>query len=304
VNKESLIAIGREVENAWLVRSRTLVPTDRKAAGKALRAFRKTLDKKEAPAAKIQWVQSPMEGMIKAATQLSLGAASRTSDARLRFKSADSHIDKELPPYVKNAFNSLAKHLDETGPAVSKVVSLDLALRVDALKEHQDLLGRAIRSALDITPGMLAPYDFARRAFQLNTDVDALIDASMVGWVWFFPDVIIVSERPNKLALDGSGRLHCEDGPALSYVDAYSVCAYRNAWVPEDQVLGNKSDWKELEKVTHADVREAVVGSKINNWSKATAKTEQAKTERDEAAEAVMLLGGIGGVRDLVESGE
>jgi hypothetical protein len=56
---------------------------------------------------------------------------------------------------------------------------------------------------------------------------------------WIIPHehVCWISERPRRLHTDASGRLHCPDGPALSYPDGWSVYAWKGvrvaAWVIE-----------------------------------------------------------------------
>jgi hypothetical protein len=61
--------------------------------------------------------------------------------------------------------------------------------------------------------------------------------AQSCGWVFPFQGAIILTERPNKLVRDELHNLHCEDGPALSYPDGFSIYAWHGVRVPERVIL-------------------------------------------------------------------
>lgn len=52
------------------------------------------------------------------------------------------------------------------------------------------------------------------------------------GWWWPFEDAVILTERPNVLKRDGQFRLHCEEGPALTYPDGFSLYQWHGTPVP------------------------------------------------------------------------
>ena len=67
------------------------------------------------------------------------------------------------------------------------------------------------------------------------------------GWWWAFEEVAILTERPVALHRDNLGRLHCGDGPALSYPDGSGLHAWRGMPIPAE-VAGR------LATVTVADI--------------------------------------------------
>lgn len=62
------------------------------------------------------------------------------------------------------------------------------------------------------------------------------IDEALIkscGWVWWHEDVLAISDRPEKIHLDGRGRLHCEDGPSIKYRDGWSLWHWHGIAAPE-----------------------------------------------------------------------
>jgi hypothetical protein len=56
--------------------------------------------------------------------------------------------------------------------------------------------------------------------------------AELAGWWWPFERVVIMTERPLGLRLDGQGRLHRPDGPAFTYPDGFALYAWHGLRVP------------------------------------------------------------------------
>ncbi len=56
--------------------------------------------------------------------------------------------------------------------------------------------------------------------------------ARNAGWWWPFERVAIMTDRPVELHVDGLGRLHRADGPAMSYADGFALHAWRGMPVP------------------------------------------------------------------------
>jgi hypothetical protein len=54
----------------------------------------------------------------------------------------------------------------------------------------------------------------------------------LAGWWWPFERVVIMTERPLGLHLDGQGRLHRPDGRALTYPDGFALHAWHGQRVP------------------------------------------------------------------------
>lgn len=61
--------------------------------------------------------------------------------------------------------------------------------------------------------------------------------AQNCGWVWFFDEAVVFTERPTTLKLDNEGRLHCQNGPAVAYKDGLEVYSFRGTVVPKEWIL-------------------------------------------------------------------
>lgn len=89
------------------------------------------------------------------------------------------------------------------------------------------------------------------------------------GWINFFDDCAVVTERPTKIKLDENQELHCEDGPALSYMGGVDLYFWHGVEVPGHWI---KSKFKGFDKdlaqevlaTTNLEVRRA--GCEIIGW--------------------------------------
>jgi hypothetical protein len=61
--------------------------------------------------------------------------------------------------------------------------------------------------------------------------------ARSCGWWHPYEGVVFACERPSRQAVDGAGRLHAEDGPALLCRDGFGVYAWHGVRVPESVIL-------------------------------------------------------------------
>jgi hypothetical protein len=84
--------------------------------------------------------------------------------------------------------------------------------------------------------------------------------AEQCGWWWPFQNVVILTERHNILHFDDRIRLHCEDGPALSYPDGWSIYAIHGVRVPEDVVMQPEALTVErIESEQNAEIRRVMI---------------------------------------------
>ncbi|MFX9042566.1 DUF6745 domain-containing protein, partial [Acinetobacter baumannii] len=68
---------------------------------------------------------------------------------------------------------------------------------------------------------------------EINTWLDEHVTVCRsIGWWYQFDDCVIMTDRPSVIARDDRMRLHCEDGPALSYRDGYALYAVHGTRVP------------------------------------------------------------------------
>jgi hypothetical protein len=56
--------------------------------------------------------------------------------------------------------------------------------------------------------------------------------AASAGWFVPHEHVCWISERPSRLHTDARGRLHCQDGPAVSYPDGWCAFVWKGVQVP------------------------------------------------------------------------
>ncbi|WP_439606831.1 DUF6745 domain-containing protein [Hydrogenophaga sp.] len=84
--------------------------------------------------------------------------------------------------------------------------------------------------------------------------------ARTCGWFWPFEGVVILTERPNALNRDAENRLHCEDGPALSYPDGFSLWKWHGVTVPSDVIEHPETiTVAQIEAEENAEVRRVMV---------------------------------------------
>lgn len=82
----------------------------------------------------------------------------------------------------------------------------------------------------------LAHVSAVRRLVPGAADIRGLDDlmrvARCAGWWWPFERLVILTERPTAIQLDGEGRLHSADGPAVTYPDGLSIWSWQGVTVP------------------------------------------------------------------------
>ena len=75
------------------------------------------------------------------------------------------------------------------------------------------------------------------------------------GWAIPHANICFVSERHNVCKLE-NGRIHCENGPAISYPDGFSIYAIHGVRVPQDVVTEpEKQTLKVIEAEGNAEVK-------------------------------------------------
>ena len=62
-----------------------------------------------------------------------------------------------------------------------------------------------------------------------------------VGWTWWHQNVLALSDRPSSIKRDDQGRLHCENGPAISYRDGWALWFWHGVSVPQEWILDKSS---------------------------------------------------------------
>jgi hypothetical protein len=82
----------------------------------------------------------------------------------------------------------------------------------------------------------LGPLEYFHDVCGLQRQTEALRGlwqiADNASWIAPHRHVCWLSERPQVVRHDARGRLHCADGPAVSYADGWSACAWKGVLVP------------------------------------------------------------------------
>ncbi len=72
---------------------------------------------------------------------------------------------------------------------------------------------------------------------QFDNDIweraQAYEDMSYAGWCWPHSRFCMVSDRPTILHRDDNGQLHCEDGPAIAWLDGFCIYSIHGVTVPK-----------------------------------------------------------------------
>lgn len=120
--------------------------------------------------------------------------------------------------------------------------------------------------------GWLSFYDFFREEFG-HTDptfrlqqLDGLIELSKsAGWAMPYEGICYVSERHNVLRLDDEGLLHCEDGPAYSYPDGYSIYSWHGTTIPKEWII-DRDNMKAETALTWPNIEQRRAACEIIGW--------------------------------------
>ena len=94
-----------------------------------------------------------------------------------------------------------------------------------------------------------------------------------VGWWWPLEGAVVLTERPTAIHRDGQGRLHCVDGPALTYADGYSLWSVGGVRVDADVV--EHPETITVERIlTHDNAEQRRVMIDLRGWDWFTAAAD------------------------------
>ena len=89
------------------------------------------------------------------------------------------------------------------------------------------------------------------------------IDEALVqscGWVWWHENVLAISDRPEQLHRDTSGRLHNASGPAIRYRDGWALHYYHGVLMPADAIDDRSTiTVKRIRDEQNAEVRRSLI---------------------------------------------
>lgn len=107
--------------------------------------------------------------------------------------------------------------------------------------------------------GYISYYDFFLQEFGIGKEMAGLIDlAKLAGWMWFYKDLVVVSEKPIRITMNGQNQLHNEKKAALEYRDGTKLYCFNGVSLPEKWVLQRESmDPTEIFECEDTDKRAA-----------------------------------------------
>jgi hypothetical protein len=147
----------------------------------------------------------------------------------------------------------------------SSPLDMDKKIRNISGNKHDFLSGYGFANCWS---GWVAFLDF----FHNYTDVknleafEGLRDLSYnCGFVSFYDTHVFISERPEYIKMDDTGRTHCENGPAIRYADGFEVYIWHGTRVPSAWI----TDGPDVDQALYnSNLELRRVASEIIGWAK------------------------------------
>lgn len=306
-------ALGPKFRDYWKSRARAFGRTDRATVERAITG---AYSVKSLARPEIIWRESPARGLVAA---VKVGASgqkmirSAVIDAPLT--TASDFVSKTLSPKV---LLQLQKGMELPVAAVGKplrdAINIELKIRASVAGDVNGTAGELSRGAVDFAfagtmeCNFVADLDYIDRVLKLGGPLDSVRDivalCSYSGWLWAFTHVVVVTELPVAIHLDGQLRPHRADGPAIEYSDGFSVYCWQGSVVPKDSI-DRKVSWDEIKSIKDQGMKGAVADVRVDQWSaEASAGAEETSAERRGAADAIKRLGGLDALEGLTDGEE
>ncbi|MFI6295021.1 DUF6745 domain-containing protein [Nonomuraea sp. NPDC050790] len=239
--------VAADLHDEWLGWALSTRPADRPAAEAAVTSLYARLGR---PAPAFVWADSPGAALEHVPRGIPLRAFNRLNSA------ADLSAGQRLATLVsglRHALDQRVGHDWNPGWSPGRPHRLDAVVR-DPLRETlRDGVCSPIRLALPLADRLtwygqhdaywIAHYDAwsrigGRHYGSLSAHLEPWADlARSCGWWWPLEDRCVLAERPRSIRLR-DGRLHHDDGPAVTFPDGWSVHALGGFVVPEWVITG------------------------------------------------------------------
>ena len=105
--------------------------------------------------------------------------------------------------------------------------------------------------------------------------------AKHCGWLNMYEDLVVFQHRPSKIMMDDEDRLHCENGPAISYRDGFSVYAWHGVRIPAEWIE-NKASVTAKNALTWENVEQRRAACEILGWHKILDELDAQVIDTDE----------------------
>jgi hypothetical protein len=130
----------------------------------------------------------------------------------------------------------------------------------------------------------LSFYDFFQNECGIELD-DKLAGlkavANTCGWVNVYDKAAIVHDRPCLIKRDDQNRLHCEDGPAIAYMDGFEIYAWHGTRIPAEWIK-NKSSLTATIALKWENIEQRRAACEILGWANVLADLKSKVIDEDE----------------------
>ncbi len=83
--------------------------------------------------------------------------------------------------------------------------------------------------------------------------------AKSCSWVWCYENYCFVSDRPEKILFNKQNKLHCEDGPAVKWIDGWEIYYWNDIEISKQWIVDKNSITKEtIIKEKNAEKRRCI----------------------------------------------
>ena len=113
--------------------------------------------------------------------------------------------------------------------------------------------------------------------------------AKTSGVSYFYPGFAFVSDRPDAIRKDDETRMHCEDGPALSYRDGYAVHCWHGQNIPSEWIEKPETLTAAI-AINHPNVEQRRAACEILGWARVLDELNASLIDKDPDPEIGSLL--------------
>lgn len=115
----------------------------------------------------------------------------------------------------------------------------------------------------------VAYYKFFNDHFKICPEIEEMVPiVNNCHWVMYSETEkkIYLSDRPVHIKMDDQNLLHCEDGPAITFTDGFSVYAWHGTRVPS-KWIEDKDSITAKDYLMHSNIEMRRVASEIVGWA-------------------------------------
>lgn len=112
--------------------------------------------------------------------------------------------------------------------------------------------------------------------------------AEVSGWCYIDHEIAIIHDRPNVIKMDDRDLTHCEDGPAISYLDGTEVYMWHGVRVKKDWIVDRTLTAAQALAVENVELRRAAC--EILGWATILKELDSKVINKDEDPQIGTLL--------------